>query len=146
MELNKLKDLSETQSLAFCGALFAMAAAEGLVEPGQSALILQLVDAESFSRSTKNQLQCYSIMPPALEDCLKELPLWDDNLRWQLIFYLLELAWFDDVLDILPVAGYGDDLAVFMTALPVILKNLTPEVTEKARQQTNQWLGKKKAI
>lgn len=96
---SNLLNLSEEENLAFYGALFAMAAADGSISPEESDIILKSINIKQFSAEGKRQLQSYLQWPPSLEFCLNKLPLYNDTLRWKLLFYLIEIATLDQALD-----------------------------------------------
>ncbi|MDY7021367.1 MAG: DUF1232 domain-containing protein [Cyanobacteriota bacterium] len=85
-------NLSEQESLAFYGALFAMAAADGSVDPEEAKLIINLINLDSLSESTKRQLQSYLILPPDLETCLNQLSGATAVVKERLILYFIEIA------------------------------------------------------
>ncbi|MEB3279209.1 MAG: DUF1232 domain-containing protein [Lyngbya sp.] len=85
-------NLSEQESLAFYGALFAMAAADGSVDPEEVKLIINLINLDSLSEVTKRQLQSYLILPPDLETCLNKLSTTTAVVKERLILYLIEIA------------------------------------------------------
>ncbi|MEP0883970.1 DUF1232 domain-containing protein [Coleofasciculus sp. FACHB-542] len=94
-----LPQTSEDDRLAFYGALFAVAAADGSIDPEELNLILNTPDLDNMSESAKRQVQSYAINPPTLEDSLKKLSKADDTLRFGLMFYILNLVWVDKVLN-----------------------------------------------
>ena len=47
----------------------------------------------------------------------------------------------DLVPDLVPVAGFTDDLAVLTAALATVAINITPEVKAMARQKMQDWFG-----
>jgi uncharacterized membrane protein YkvA (DUF1232 family) len=85
-------NLSEQESLAFYGALFAMAAADGSVDPEEVKLIINLINLDSLSEVTKRQLQSYLILPPDLGTCLNQLSTTTAVVKERLILYFLEIA------------------------------------------------------
>lgn len=90
---------SENDSLAFYGALFAVAAADGSIDADELNLILSSPDLANLSSSAKQQIQNYSVSPPSLEESLKKLSKADEKLRFGLMFYILNIVWVDKVLN-----------------------------------------------
>lgn len=92
-----LSNIPESNRVAFYGALFAVAAADGSIDPEELSLILETADMQSLSDSARQQVQSYIVKPPQLEDCLKELTHANDILRLGLMFFLINVAWVDKV-------------------------------------------------
>lgn len=90
--------VSEDELLAFYGALFAIAAADGSIAPEEADFISQSINISHLSDSAKLQLGKFQVAPPPPEDCLKTLSKSNANLRWTLLFYLIEIIWVDDIL------------------------------------------------
>lgn len=90
---------SENDSLAFYGALFAVAAADGSIDAEELNLILSSPDISKMSKSARQQIQNYSVSPPDLEDCLKKLSQTDEKLKFGLMFYIFNIIWVDKVLN-----------------------------------------------
>ncbi|GET40257.1 YkvA family protein [Microseira wollei] len=90
---NIFAKLPETESLAFYGALFAIAAADGAVDIEELNLIFKNIDFAQLSDSVKNQIQTYVTTPPALDECLKNLSESEDILRLGVMFFLINIAW-----------------------------------------------------
>lgn len=85
--------LPETESLAFYGALFAIAAADGGVDIEELNLIFKNIDFAQLSDYVKNKINSYVTAPPALDECLKKLSESEDILRLGVMFFLLNIAW-----------------------------------------------------
>ena len=45
----------------------------------------------------------------------------------------------DLILDIIPLAGYTDDMAAIMWAIHTAAKNITPEIKAKAKAKLGEW-------
>ena len=45
----------------------------------------------------------------------------------------------DLILDIIPLAGYTDDMAAIMWAIHTVAKNITPEIKAKAKAKLGEW-------
>lgn len=93
--IEKLLCFSEDDSLAFYGALFAVAAADGSIDPEELNLILNSPDISNMSNSAKQQIQNYCVSPPSLEDSLKKLAKADNKLKFGLMFYIFNIIWVD---------------------------------------------------
>jgi uncharacterized tellurite resistance protein B-like protein len=94
-----LAKVPESDRLAFYGALFAIATADGSVDKDEMALIFGIMDLEGMSESAKRQVQSYIIEPPPLQECLKTLSKADDSLRFGLMVNLIDTVWANDELD-----------------------------------------------
>lgn len=90
---------SENDSLAFYGALFAVAAADGSIDAEELNLILSSPDISKMSKSARQQIQNYSVSPPDLEESLKTLSKADEKLRFGLMFYIFNIVWVDKILN-----------------------------------------------
>lgn len=47
----------------------------------------------------------------------------------------------DAILDVVPVVGYTDDLAVLGAAFAAVAMHITQDTREKAKTQINEWFG-----
>jgi uncharacterized membrane protein YkvA (DUF1232 family) len=47
----------------------------------------------------------------------------------------------DAIPDLVPAAGYSDDLGVLVLALATVAFCITPQVKEKAKQKLTEWFG-----
>lgn len=94
-----LAKVPESDRLAFYGALFAIATADGSVDKDEMALIFGIMDLEGMSESAKRQVQSYIIEPPPLQECLKTLSKADDSLRFGLMVNLIDIVWANDELE-----------------------------------------------
>lgn len=47
----------------------------------------------------------------------------------------------DCIPDLIPVAGYSDDLGVLVWALKAVISNLTPEIKAKAKSKLQEWFS-----
>jgi uncharacterized membrane protein YkvA (DUF1232 family)/uncharacterized tellurite resistance protein B-like protein len=92
-----LDKIPESNRIAFYGALFAIAAADGSIDPKELSLILETADMQSLSSEARQQVQSYIVKPPQLEDCLKELTQANELLRLGLMFFLINVAWVDQL-------------------------------------------------
>jgi uncharacterized tellurite resistance protein B-like protein len=94
-----LAEVSENIRLAFYGALFAIATADGNFDKDEMDLIFGIMDLEGMSEPAKRQVQSYIIEAPPLENCLKALTHADERLRFALMLNLIDTAWANDELD-----------------------------------------------
>lgn len=94
-----LAQVQESDRIAFYGALFAIATADGSLDKDEMDLIFGIMDLEGMSESAKRQVQSYIIEPPPLQECLKALSKADEKLRFGLMFNMIDTAWANDELD-----------------------------------------------
>ncbi len=94
-----LSQVDETTRLAFYGALFAIAAADGHIDKEEMELIFGMMDLENMSEDATRQVQSYVINPPLLWDCLRKLSHADERLRYSVMINLVDTAWANDELD-----------------------------------------------
>lgn len=94
-----LAKVPESDRLAFYGALFAIATADGSLDKDEMNLIFGIMDLEGMSESAKRQVQSYIIEPPPLQECLKTLSKADDSLRFGLMVNLIDTVWANDELE-----------------------------------------------
>src|SRR5215217_6822586 len=87
-----VKALSSEERLAFYGALFAVAAADGPMSREELELIYETVDTEGLSESARRRLYAYAIEPPALRDCLQPIRDAPETVRHGLMLNLVEVA------------------------------------------------------
>ena len=86
------KSLSEKQRVAFYGAMFAMAAADGQIQREELELIYETLDTEGLSEEARRRLYACAIEPPALQDCLQTLSDAPESARHGLMLNLVEVA------------------------------------------------------
>jgi uncharacterized tellurite resistance protein B-like protein len=87
-----LKSLPDNQRVAFYGAMFAMAAADGQMQREELELIYETLDTEGLSEEVRRRLYAYAIEPPALQDCLQSLSDASESARHGLMLNLVEVA------------------------------------------------------
>ena len=83
--MNQTLDLAkvpQSSRIAFYGALFAIATADGSIDKEEMNLIFEVMDLTGMSEAAKRQVQSYIIEPPSLQNCLKTLSKADDALRF----------------------------------------------------------------
>jgi uncharacterized tellurite resistance protein B-like protein len=87
----------EATRVAYYGALFAMAHADGSIDKDELQALFAMVDFEGLSDDARCTVCSYLKDPPALADAL--LPLWkaEEVLRFSLMFNLVEIAYANDV-------------------------------------------------
>jgi uncharacterized membrane protein YebE (DUF533 family) len=95
-----LAKLPEEQRLAFYGALFAIATADGHFDKDEMDLICGVMDLDGMSDYAKEKIQEYIIEPPNLFDCLRVLSGSDETLRYGVMMNMVDTAWADDYLDL----------------------------------------------
>lgn len=94
-----LSQVPESERIAFYGALFAIALADGSIDKDEVEIVFGLLDLEGMSESAKRQVQGYLIEPPSLWSCLRALESADERLRHGLMVNLVNTAWANDELD-----------------------------------------------
>ncbi|HEY9298908.1 MAG TPA: hypothetical protein VIQ31_21635, partial [Phormidium sp.] len=113
--IHNLICFSEDESLAFYGTLFAVAAADGSIDPEELNLILNSPDINNMSRSARQQIQNYCVSPPSLEDSFKKLSQADEKLRFGLMFYIFNIIWVDKTI----TAGEEKAIEIAQTELGI---------------------------
>jgi uncharacterized membrane protein YkvA (DUF1232 family)/uncharacterized tellurite resistance protein B-like protein len=83
---------SESELLAFYGALFAIASADGSVDIDELNLLFKTINLDKFSDSAKNKIQSYTATPPSLGDCLQTLSQSKEPLRLGVMYFLISIA------------------------------------------------------
>jgi uncharacterized membrane protein YebE (DUF533 family) len=104
-----LTALPEAQRAAFYGALFAMAAADGMIDKDELQQIFELIDLAGISAGGRRVIQGYIIQPPRLLDTLQALCLGDEALRYRLMVDLIDVAWANDLVS--PEQRYALEVA-----------------------------------
>ena len=94
-----LAKVSESDRLAFYGALFAIAFADNSIDKEEVELIFGMMDLGGMTESAKRQVQSFIIEPPSLWACLRSLEAADEQLRYGLMINLVDTAWANDELD-----------------------------------------------
>jgi uncharacterized tellurite resistance protein B-like protein len=100
-----LSSLSEEQTLAFYGSLFAMSAVDRDMDEAESDLIFESLDLDSLSPDARRSVLGLAISPPALDTCLRQLAGADREIRFGLMLNLVATALADDALDVAEHAG-----------------------------------------
>jgi hypothetical protein len=91
--------LPEHQRVAYAGALYALAGADGGLDKDELQLIVDLVDLEGLSPAGRRLVLGYVVAPPELAATLAPLATADAPVRYALLLNLVEVAWANDVLD-----------------------------------------------
>ena len=94
-----LAGVPETDRLAYYGALYAIAHADGEIDEREAAAIEAIVDLSGLSVGARERLASYRTKPPALVDCLACLAEADESLRFGLMVNLVDTSWADEELD-----------------------------------------------
>ena len=66
-------------------------------------------------------------------------PAWARGVIFASLGYFI--APLDAIPDLVPVAGYSDDLGVLALAVATVIFYITPEVKEKSRAKMRDWFG-----
>lgn len=91
------RKLSEADRVAFYGALFAIAAADGHVEQAELDLILDQISIQPLSDENDSQVRTYLVDPPSLDDCLARVAGADRAVRLAFLLGLIQVALADSV-------------------------------------------------
>lgn len=86
---------SDEDTLAFFAVLFAVAGVDGKIDEDELSIILSSPEVDKLSDEGKKKLQAYSCSPPSLEESIKKLSKASQELKFGLIFYILNLVWID---------------------------------------------------
>ncbi len=92
-ETNIFATSSESELLAFYGALFAIAAVDGSVDIDELNLLFKTINLDKFSSSAKTQIQSYTANPPSLGDSLQTLSQSAEPLRLGVMYFSIGIAW-----------------------------------------------------
>lgn len=68
-----------------------------------------------------------------------ETPMWAKSTIYGAIGYFIFPI--DAIPDLVPVAGYTDDLGLLVAAVGAVAMYVTPEVKAKAKQKLRDWFG-----
>ncbi|WP_129628379.1 TerB family tellurite resistance protein [Candidatus Oscillochloris fontis] len=99
MEPVNFAALAEHQRVAYAGALYAMAYADGALDKDELLLIVDLLDLDGLTPASRQVVVSYVLAPPTLADAIAAFSAADDTLRYALLLNLLEVAWANDLLD-----------------------------------------------
>jgi uncharacterized tellurite resistance protein B-like protein len=100
-----LAGVPEADRLAYYGALYAIAHADGEIDERESAAIAAIVDLSGLSPSARDQLESYRHAPPPLVACLARLAEADESLRFGLMVNLVDTSWANEELDPMELAA-----------------------------------------
>lgn len=100
-----LAGIPERDRLAYYGALYAIAHADGVIDPQEIATIEQIVNLDGLSIAATDKIAAYREHPPILSECLAVLADADESLRFGLMAHLLDTSWANDELDPLEEAA-----------------------------------------
>ena len=87
----------EATRVAYYGALFAMADADGSIDKDEIHAIFAVVDFEGLSNDAQRTVRGYLVDPPALADTLIPLQKAEEVLRFSLMVSLVEIAYANDL-------------------------------------------------
>lgn len=90
--------LPEHQRVAYVGALYALAAADGALDKDELQLIIDLIDIEGLSSAGRQMVLSYVGIPPLFVDTLAPFGAAPEAIRYTLMLNLLEIAWINDLL------------------------------------------------
>lgn len=89
---------SNEDTLAFLAVLFAIAAIDNQLDEAELKFVFASPEAENLSESEKAELQSYSYEPPPLVESLAKLADADQELKFGLIFCILNLIWINGIM------------------------------------------------
>jgi uncharacterized tellurite resistance protein B-like protein len=95
-----LAKVSESDRLAFYGALFAVAFADGSIDKKELELLYGMIEFEGMTESGKRKVQSYITEPPSFEQCVQKLSGADKRLRYRLMVNILEIVYANDKVDV----------------------------------------------
>lgn len=130
---------SDEETLAFFAVLFAVAAADGEIGEDELSMILSSPEVERLSAEGKKKLQSYSCDPPALEESIAKLSQAHPELKFGLIFYILNLIWIDGVM----TTGETEAIKIAQKELEIndvqvqVIKDFI-DIVAKAQKDSNQ--------
>jgi uncharacterized tellurite resistance protein B-like protein len=91
--------LPEHQRVAYAGALYALASADGGLDKDEIQLIIDLVDLAGLSSAGRGLVLGYVVTPPELAATLAPFVAVPETIRYALLLNLVEVAWANDLLD-----------------------------------------------
>ncbi|NJN17765.1 MAG: TerB family tellurite resistance protein [Oscillochloris sp.] len=97
-DLVQIAALPEHQRVAYAGALYALAVADGALDKEELQLISELVDPGGLSSAGRDLMRSYVLTPPTLADTLAAFGAAPETVRYALMLNLLEIAWANDLL------------------------------------------------
>lgn len=89
---------SNEDTLAFLAVLFAVAKIDRKIDEAELAMVMSSPEAAKLSSTEREELQSYSYNPPPLEESLAKLENANQELKFGLIFCLLNLIWINGVM------------------------------------------------
>lgn len=82
--------IPEDEMVAFCGALFAIAATDGVLEREEVDVLFDLMDLTEFALSSRRAVLSFAACPPGFAECLEDLQ--DSELRFSLYMHLIAVV------------------------------------------------------
>jgi uncharacterized membrane protein YkvA (DUF1232 family) len=70
-----------------------------------------------------------------------QTPMWAKTVIYGALGYFITPL--DAIPDVIPGAGYSDDLGALVMALATVMMYITPEVKAKARTKISDWFGER---
>ena len=86
------EQLSEEQTLAFYGSLFAIAGADGDIEKDEVAAIFETLDTAKMSEAGRQKLYAFLFEPPLFDENLETLAQCPSELHYGLVVAMMEVA------------------------------------------------------
>lgn len=140
---NIFSEQPETIRIAFYGAMFAVAAADGSVAPEELSFILQTTEMQKLPDSAKNAVQSYIVSPPLLEDCLDKLTQTPEIFRLSLMFFIINVAWADKVIKLDEEKAI--DLAEYKLKIPKVKREAIEDFVQGVKTIHDQNLSDKES-
>lgn len=120
VEVLDLSAMPEAQRVAFYGAMFAVAAADGAWGQEELDLIFQNIHTDGLAERSRQTIWEYVLETPALTDCLASFATSREDLRCTIMLYLSEIALADRTL----AAGEDKALLEARTCLRISQKQM----------------------
>ena len=98
-ELLDLSPLSESQRLAFYGALFAMSDADRSMDTVETDRIYDSLNLQGLSPESRKEVLAQAIHPPPLERCLLQFRGADEEYRRGLMLNLIDIVLADESIE-----------------------------------------------
>jgi|APTNR8051073442_1049403.scaffolds.fasta_scaffold10144_4 uncharacterized tellurite resistance protein B-like protein len=97
METLDIKKLPPNELVAYYGAIFAAAAADGGIEPPELLTIYETLEIDHLSPELQAKVRDYALHPPDLDHQLQVLSTCSEELRFSVMLSIIEVIYSDDV-------------------------------------------------
>jgi len=136
---------SDDEMVTFFAVLLAVAAADGEISEDEIIMILASPSFTSLSDEAKQQVQAYSCNPPDLEEAIQKLSTAHPELRFGLIFFIINLVLVDGIM----TAGEEEAISIAQRELninSVQVKAIQEFVELLSESKTNDISGLREQI